>query len=151
MLHEHCSYIRDFSLLVTALKSLVLSQVRCIFSPSTSRSLRLLPGAEPGISPSKRAPGSTSAGAHRTDWTYIEPWGIDAGGSAKYFHCVEESLTGGGGQGDEGGVVIEWARRTAPGDDVQEVLVKCRVGRFPSQKGFYLLVSVSSLAQPKRV
>ncbi|CAN0278334.1 unnamed protein product [Ectocarpus sp. 8 AP-2014] len=28
----------------------------------------------------------------------------------------------------------------AGGDDVQEVLVKCRVGQFPSRKGFYLLV-----------
>lgn len=73
---------------------------------------------------------------------------------AKYIHCVEEACqegAGGGGGNDSaaGGVVIEWARRPAVGSgghlcaggDVQEVLVKCRVGRFPSRKSFYLLVS----------
>lgn len=73
---------------------------------------------------------------------------------AKYIHCVEEACQeggGGGGGGDSaaGGVVIEWARKPAVGSgdhlcaggDVQEVLVKCRVGRFPSRKSFYLLVS----------
>lgn len=71
-------------------------------------------------------------------------------GGGNYIHCVEEA-----GQGrenpDNGGVVIEWSRRAAamggggsgsgPGVDVQEVLLKCRVGQFPWQKGLYLLVS----------
>lgn len=75
---------------------------------------------------------------------------------AKYIHCVEEhgEEQGGGEKGEAGnsGVVIEWARRAAAtgggarsGFDVQEVLVKCRVGQFPSQKGFYLLVSAPYL------
>lgn len=64
-----------------------------------------------------------------------------------YVHCVEEGCQGADGASvDGGGVVIEWSRRPAMGDngtgaEVQEVLVRCRVGQFPARKTFYLLVS----------
>lgn len=80
-----------------------------------------------------------------------ESYGTSGDGGAKYIHCVEDNgrEQGAGEKGGAGsGVVIEWGRRAAAagggarsGIDVQEVLVKCRVGQFPSQKGFYLLVS----------
>lgn len=81
---------------------------------------------------------------------------------AKYVHCVEEAgQEGGGGRKDSaaGGVVIEWARRPAVGSgghpcaggDVQEVLVKCRVGRFPSRTSFYLLVSHCSVVDQDKL
>lgn len=76
-----------------------------------------------------------------------DPLGLSDVGSAKYIHCVEEASPD-RDDGDGGsGVVIEWARRAVVESeargcaDVQEVLVKCRVGQFPSQKSFYLLVS----------
>lgn len=81
-----------------------------------------------------------------------ESYGASGEDGAKYIHCVEEpgQEQGGGdngGSGSGGGVVIEWARRAAAaaggGADVQEVLVKCRVGQFPSRKSFYLVVSGS--------
>lgn len=71
---------------------------------------------------------------------------------AKYIHCVEEpgqkQGSGDDGGAGGGGVVIEWARRAAAvagGVDLQEVLVKCRVGQFPSRKSFYLIVSGARL------
>lgn len=75
----------------------------------------------------------------------------------KYVHCVEEAGEGGGDTGGvEGGVVIEWARRPVVGSgdgsggDVQEVLVKCRIGRFPARKSFYLLVSWGPTSETNR-
>ena len=68
-------------------------------------------------------------------------------GSAKYIHCVEETSPDRDDGHNGGGVVIEWARRAVMESearccaDVQEVLLKCRIGQFPSQKSFYLLVS----------
>lgn len=76
-----------------------------------------------------------------------DPFGISGVGSAKYIHCVEEACPDRGDDDAGGGVVIEWARRAVVESeargcaDIQEVLVKCRVGQFPSQKSFYLLVS----------
>lgn len=94
--------------------------------------------------------------AGRSGETYREPWGVAGEGGSKYIHCVEGPNADGSGDNAAGGVVVEWGRRPALGGggggssgmvQVQEVLVKCRVGPFPSQKGFYLLVSWSMCAQ----
>lgn len=106
------------------------------------RSIQLLPGGEPRPNLSKRVKTSTRAGGVSRD-----PFGMSDVGSAKYIHCVEEARSDRDDGDAGGGVVIEWARRavmeseTRGCADVQEVLVKCRVGQFPSQKSFYLLVS----------
>lgn len=110
------------------------------------RSIQLLPGGGPERRLSKHGKGSLGVGG-----VSREPYGVSEDGGAKYIHCVEEAghQQGGDDKGRAGvGVVIEWARRAAAmggdaggGVDVQEVLVKCRVGQFPSRKGFYLLVS----------
>lgn len=113
----------------------------------THRSIQLLPGQGPTQHMSRIGKGSLGVGGISR-----ESYGASGDdGGAKYIHCVEENV---GEQGNSG-VVIEWARRAAAtgggargGFDVQEVLVKCRVGEFPSQKCFYLLVSggVSALS-----
>lgn len=82
---------------------------------------------------------------------YGEPWDSSCRSNAKYLHCVEEPCAASGVEGSPGGVVLEWAtKKDMEGaaaveggftGDVQEVRVKCRVGRFPSQKSFYILVS----------
>lgn len=108
------------------------------------RSIQLLPGGESGPGFAKRGARSLSGMEGVTG----ESYGVPGDDGAKYIHCIEEACPEAGGGGDaEGGVVIEWARRPVVGTgagtgiDVQEVLVKCRVGQFPSLKGFYLLVS----------
>ena len=74
-------------------------------------------------------------------------YGASGEDGAKYIHCVEQPAKeqgGGDNVGAGSGVVVEWARRAAAAADgvnVQEVLVKCRVGQFPSHKSFYLVVS----------
>lgn len=81
----------------------------------------------------------------------------------KFVHCVEVPSASTGSEGSTAsaasteGVVVEWATRRAmwgardlageyggaEDEDVQELLIRCRVGRFPSQRAFYLLVSLS--------
>lgn len=110
------------------------------------RSIQLLPGGGPEHRLFKHGKGSLGVGG-----VSRESYGVSEDGGVKYIHCVEEAghQQGGDDKGRAGGgVVIEWARRAAAmgggaagGADVQEVLVKCRVGQFPSRKGFYLLVS----------
>eukprot|EP00903_Cladosiphon_okamuranus_P007182 g6974.t1 len=101
------------------------------------RSIQLLPGGGPAQRLSKLGKGALVVGG-----VSRESYGTSCGDGAKYIHCVEEQ--GGGDDGGAGGgVVIEWARRAAAvagGVDLQEVLVKCRVGQFPSHKSFYLIV-----------
>lgn len=110
--------------------------------PWTPRSVQLLPGGGPAQRLAKLRKGSLGVGGVSRD-----SYGAPGEDGAKYIHCVEEPGQG-EACGDNGGagvgVVIEWARRaaaTAGGADIQEVLVKCRVGQFPSHKSFYLIVS----------
>lgn len=123
-----------------------------IFYPQTRRSIQLLPGGEFA---GRRRPKHSDRIPYDADGTgefSRDYCGVSGIGGAKYIHCVEEACPDGGGNDAGGdGVVIEWARRPAMGSssvgcgfDVQEVLVKCRIGRFPSTKSFYLLVSVLS-------
>lgn len=115
--------------------------------PWTHRSIQLLPGGGPAHHLSKLGKGLLGAGG-----VSRESLGASGEDGAKYIHCVEEpghDQGGGDDGGAGGGVVIEWARRPAAiggatrgGADVQEVLVKCRVGQFPSRRSFYLVVSV---------
>lgn len=116
----------------------IVSRIRAL----DLRSIQLLPGGEPRANFSKRVRASTRAGGVSRD-----PLGMSGTGSAKYIHCVGEASPDRDDDDAGGGVVIEWARRAVVESevrgcaDVQEVLVKCRVGQFPSQKSFYLLVS----------
>lgn len=116
----------------------IVSRVRSL----DLRSIQLLPGGEPRANFSKRVKTSKRAGEVSRD-----PLGMSGAGSAKYIHCVGEASPDRDDDDAAGGVVIEWARRAVVESevrgcaDVQEVLVKCRVGQFPSQKSFYLLVS----------
>ena len=112
--------------------------------PRTHRAIQLLPGGGPAQRLSKLGRGSLGVGG-----VSRESYGASGEDGAKYIHCVEEpgqeqGGAGNGGSGTGGGVVVEWARRAAAaagGVDVQEVLVKCRVGQFPSRKSFFLVVS----------
>ena len=106
------------------------------------RSIRLSLGGNPG-SPLRKTGTSSRFG---TEADLRKKCGVSLDNGDKYVHCVEEAcqkvddISAG-----ECGVMIEWIRRSAVendwGGELQEVLVKCRVGQFPGQKTFFLLVS----------